>query len=100
MTGYPFEEGRVAKDQKVWLGVRPEHIKSGDAAKTCTVQMEARVELVEPMGSDTQIWSVVDEQNYRFRVDGQTEMAEGDSVPIGFDPQNLSLFDRDSELRL
>ncbi|PWQ95369.1 ABC transporter ATP-binding protein [Leucothrix arctica] len=100
VTGYPFEEGRVAQNQQVWLGIRPEHIRSADAAQQCAVQMGAIVELVEPMGSDTQIWSVVDKQNYRFRVDGQTEMTEGDSIRIGFDPENLSLFDRDSELRL
>ena len=100
VTGYPFEEGRVAQDQQIWLGVRPEHIKSGDAAQQCAVQMDATVEMVEPMGSDTQVWSVSGEQRYRFRVDGQTEIVAGESIRIGFDPENLSLFDRDSELRL
>lgn len=100
VEGYAFEEGQLAQDQSVWLGIRPEHIKSADAAKDCVVQLDACIELVEPMGSDTQVWSVVGDQSYRFRVDGQTEIVAGDIVRIGFDPEYLSLFDCGSELRL
>jgi len=98
VKGYDFAQAPQAGE--VWLGIRPEHIQSGEAAQNCPIQFEACIDLVEPMGSDTQVWSTANGQNFRFRMDGQADVKAGDQVSIGFEPARLSLFERVSELRL
>jgi multiple sugar transport system ATP-binding protein len=63
-------------------------------------QSEVTVEIVEPMGSDTLVWTKLAGQDFRFRMDGQAEVDEGDRVRIGFDPARASLFDRAAEERM
>ena len=101
VEGYEFiEKASDSPDTAIWLGIRPEHIQSAEAAEQCPIQFDARVDLIEPMGSDTQVWSTANGQQFRFRMDGQAEVKKGDTIRIGFDPVQLSLFDRESELRL
>ena len=42
---------------KVWLGVSPENIVINEADKTMPVNCNVVVEVVEPMGADTLVWS-------------------------------------------
>ncbi len=98
VQGYEFAAAPTSGP--VWLGLRPEHVQSGKWAEGQPVQMEALVDMVEPMGSDTQVWAKVNGQDLRFRMDGQEAVAIGDRIPIGFDPARLSLFDKSTETRL
>ncbi len=95
---YPFEDG--SSDGACAFGVRPEHIAFGDAAADSPFSTEVRVDVVEPMGSDTLVWSKLGGQDFRFRVDGQLAVATGETVRIGFDPARASIFDKKTELRL
>jgi multiple sugar transport system ATP-binding protein len=54
---------------------------------------EVDVEIVEPMGSDTLVWTRLDGQNLSFRVEAERPLRTGDRVRIGFDPARASLFD-------
>ena len=63
-------------------------------------QAEVKVEIVEPMGADTLVWTTLAGQPFRFRLDGQIKVKDGDRMQIGFDPAHASLFDKSSELRL
>jgi len=83
-----------------WLGIRPEHIRSGAAAQSCEFHAELKVDLVEPMGSDTQVWTTLAEQPFRARVEGQADLKVGDSLSVGFDTERISLFDFETEARL
>ncbi len=75
------------------LGIRPEHIAFGDAAKNSPFSQEVEVELVEPMGSDTLVWTKFGGQNLSFRVEAEKHLNVGDKVLIGFDPARASIFD-------
>jgi multiple sugar transport system ATP-binding protein len=75
------------------FGIRPEHIVHDDQAKAMPFHREVDVEIVEPMGSDTLVWSKLGNQNLSFRTDSERYLKEGDKVLIGFDPQRASLFD-------
>ncbi|NGO54741.1 ABC transporter ATP-binding protein [Allomesorhizobium camelthorni] len=75
------------------LGIRPEHIAFGDSAGAMPFSHEVDVEIVEPMGSDTLVWTRLDGQNLSFRVDAERPLQTGDRVRIGFDPARASLFD-------
>ncbi len=83
-----------------WFGVRPEHVAVGELAEAMPFQSEVTVEIVEPMGSDTLVWTKLAGQDFRFRMDGQAEVDEGDTLRIGFDPARASLFDRAAEERM
>ena len=85
---------------KTTFGVRPEHILTGEMAAKSPFRHEIGVDLVEPMGSDTLIWTKLAGQEIRLRIDGQALVAVGDSLVIGFDPARGSLFDGKSETRL
>ncbi|WP_336055979.1 ABC transporter ATP-binding protein [Nitratireductor sp. CH_MIT9313-5] len=82
------------------FGIRPEHVFMGRAAEGLPYQAETTVEVIEPMGADTLVWSRLHGHELRFRVDGQTSLSKGEVVPIGFDPARASLFDANTEARL
>lgn len=99
VTGYEFEPG-TRRDSKAWLGIRPEHIVTGEAAKGMTFTGTAEIDIVEPMGSDTLVWIDFAGQSVRVRTDGQSGLKSGETITIGFDASRLHLFDMTSERRL
>jgi multiple sugar transport system ATP-binding protein len=82
------------------FGIRPEHVAHDDQARAMPFSKEVEVEIVEPMGSDTLVWSRLGNQNLSFRVDSERSLNVGDKVLIGFDPARASLFDAASEDRI
>jgi multiple sugar transport system ATP-binding protein len=92
LARYKFDgtDGRIGT---AVLGIRPEHIAFGDAAKNSPFSQEVEVELVEPMGSDTLVWTKFGGQNLSFRVEAEKHLNVGDKVLIGFDPARASIFD-------
>ena len=98
LAGYEFKS--AVSDGPAWLGIRPEHILSGDAARGLPFTQEVEIEIVEPMGSDTLAWATLAGKPIRIRMDGQAAVASGSRILIGFDPARASLFDMASELRL
>ncbi len=99
MTGYQSSGARPAGGGTT-IGIRPEHILTGELVKNAPVQTSAVVNLVEPMGSDTLVYADLDGTALRIRMDGHAKVRVGDVLPIGFDPSRASLFDRDTEARL
>jgi multiple sugar transport system ATP-binding protein len=97
LSRYPFgkQPGGPA-----WFGVRPEAVVTGDAAKASPVHLDTAVEIVEPMGADTMVWTKVAGQDFRLRMEGQARVAPGDALHIGFDPIRASIFDKGTEERL
>ncbi len=83
-----------------WFGIRPEHVAVGPAAAAMPVRADIEVEIIEPMGSDTLVWSKFAGQDLRFRMDGQEDVHEGERLTVGFDPAHASLFDKAGEERM
>jgi multiple sugar transport system ATP-binding protein len=96
---YEFETS-TSVSGNVSFGIRPEHVVTGALASSEPFSSEVKVEVVEPMGSDTLVWSSLGGQPFRFRVDGQTRLRAGDTVAIGFDPARASIFDAGTDLRI
>ncbi|NDU99627.1 ABC transporter ATP-binding protein [Pseudoroseicyclus tamaricis] len=99
MQGYDFAAGS-AQDGPAIAGIRPEHIVTGELAANMPATMQVKAELVEPMGSDTLIWSRVNDEPFRIRMDGHLPVEEGEILNIGIDPARVSLFDTSTEERL
>ncbi|RYG90796.1 ABC transporter ATP-binding protein [Loktanella sp. IMCC34160] len=99
VDGYDFAEGTKREGAAIF-GVRPEHIATGDALASAPIRTQVTVDLVEPMGADTLIYSSIAGTPVHIRMDGQAVVRKGDTVEIGINPKDASLFDPDSELRL
>lgn len=96
LAGYEYiKSGDV--NANVWFGIRPEHIVVGEDAP---FNIDIDVEIVEPMGSDTLVWTTLNEKPFRLRMDGQATVKTGDKMRIGFDPARASMFDKTTEERI
>ena len=99
LIGYNFIDAQTA-DRPVVIGLRPEHIVTGELVANAPVQMNVVVDLVEPMGSDTLVYATLNNEPFRIRMDGQARVKKGDMLAIGIDPSRASVFDKKSEARL
>jgi multiple sugar transport system ATP-binding protein len=99
LNGYDFSSEGPA-DGKVSFGIRPEHIVTGEHAHSAAAQYEVTVDLVEPLGSDTLVWTTLNDQRVHIRMDGQAQVKYGETLKIGFDPTRASIFDKETEVRL
>jgi multiple sugar transport system ATP-binding protein len=99
MVGYQFAAPQTA-DRPATIGIRPEHVVTGELVSNAPVQAEVKVDLVEPMGSDTLAWASLAGLPFRIRMDGQARVRPGEVLPIGIDPARASLFDTKTEARL
>lgn len=81
--------------EDVTLGVRPEWLFSkgnGDDI-VATTQFTARVDLVEPMGSETYLYLSVGESNIVARVDAHIHPETGNDITVGIDMAKAHFFD-------
>ncbi|MBL8576934.1 MAG: sn-glycerol-3-phosphate ABC transporter ATP-binding protein UgpC [Mesorhizobium sp.] len=81
------------------LGIRPEHVMI-NSGEDWPFSASLPVEIVDPMGSDTLVWSKLGSQALTIRVSSERSPGVGDTIAIGFDPMNASLFDAASGDRL
>jgi len=99
LDGYEFGDGSK-REGKAIIGLRPEHILTGDNLASAAVKTKIKVELIEPMGSDTLIYSSLANNSMHVRMDGQVRVSPGDLVEIGFQSDRVSLFDPETDNRL
>jgi len=100
LTGYQFAGNTSQTNSHVTIGIRPEHISVGQEASLMPVQVEAEIEVVEPMGSDTLGWTKIAGTAATFSCNSEIELKVGQRVTIGFDPARGSLFDKKTGNRL
>ncbi|HEV7254946.1 MAG TPA: ABC transporter ATP-binding protein [Mesorhizobium sp.] len=98
LDGYPFDAAGFKHGPAV-LGIRPEHVAL-NASENWPVSAQGVVEVVEPMGSDTLVWTRLGAAPLSARVPSERAPDVGDRVGIGFDPRQASLFDAASDMRL
>jgi multiple sugar transport system ATP-binding protein len=82
------------------LGVRPESVAIGADGAARPFSREVEIEIVEPMGADTLVWTKLASTNFAFLVDSESRLKVGERVTIGFDPARASLFDEATGARL
>ena len=94
LAGYAFGQSPVV-GQAVTLGIRPEHVTVGGAAA-----VTAPIELIEPMGSDTIVWTSIGTTPISIRLDGLTAVSLGEPLNFSLPSAQLSLFDDATGTRL
>lgn len=93
------DESYVGK--KVTMGIRPENIYD-DLTLHPEAIVDAKVEVVELMGSETFLYLVIGnkEGTTIARVDAKSLSRAGDEIKVGFDMNTVHFFDSDTEVSL
>jgi multiple sugar transport system ATP-binding protein len=82
--------------REVIVGIRPEHfVPAGDGHA-----LSGRVQVVEPLGSDTLIHFALGSSNLTARVAPEMRPSPGETLSIGVDPSRVHLFDAATERAL
>ncbi len=102
-TNGALAEGLKALNGKqVWFGVRPEHL--GLEGSTNIVggsnKLTGRIEVVEPLGAETDLLVEIGGQTVVAKVDGHAKVKVGDMVTLFADQSRLHAFDLQSELAI
>ncbi len=84
----------------VEFGIRPEHILIGDNAASQPIQSVIDIELIEPMGADTVVWSKLGGSSFTLRVDSEAVLSKDQSLPVGFSAARASIFSSADGLRV
>lgn len=91
------ELGYVGKE--VIMGIRPEDLHDEEiflqTAQDAVV--DADVDVVEMLGSETLLYVVVDGLNLIARVDPRSKAKSGDRIKLAFDVNRIHLFDKETE---
>ena len=95
----PLPEGIDAADgAELTIGIRPEHVLVGEAARGSA--LACPVELVEPTGMGTIVHVDLGGVSLKAYVLGMSAARAGETVPVRLPPENLHLFDQASGKRL
>jgi len=85
--------------KEVIMGVRPENILDEqthlDLLADCVV--EAKVEVVEMLGSETLLHVKIEGTNFIARVNPKRRVKAGDSIKQALEPAKVHIFDRETE---
>jgi multiple sugar transport system ATP-binding protein len=90
-----------ASGDKLIVGLRPEDLHlERDGQPAAPVRIRGRTEVVEPLGSETLVTTVVDDTRLIARIPPRAGVEPGDNVDLSLDPTHVHLFDPESGLSL
>ena len=98
-TGLKFAvDPQLGQSGRVTLGLRPEHFSLEDAAAGAV--MEARVDLVEPLGAETVIYCSRASVKWAVRVPKMLRQSIGSTIRVGVQTTQAVFFDAQTGCRL
>ncbi|MCB2307818.1 sn-glycerol-3-phosphate ABC transporter ATP-binding protein UgpC [Clostridium estertheticum] len=101
----PEDKAKIIREKSyigktVIMGIRPEDIDDGitflEEHKDAIV--EAKVEVVELMGAETNIYMSKGDANIVVRVNGSSMAKVGDKIKIALDENKIHIFDKETEI--
>ncbi|AMM87262.1 sn-glycerol-3-phosphate ABC transporter ATP-binding protein UgpC [Martelella sp. AD-3] len=104
MQCYESSGTAMHAEQEVVLGVRPEHIALGELPPNAAAEgwfaLTGAIEMIEPMGADTMVWSKLGQQPFTARAPADDPHRLGEIARFSIDVQKASLFDAASGERI
>lgn len=91
---FPIPDAPVKSGDRVTYGIRPEHIELGENG------MSFEISVLEPMGSETQIYAKSGAQKIDALVKDRLSSKPGMHVNFVINPEHVHLFDAQSENRI
>jgi len=100
--GQPVSTPGVSSGQPVTLGLRPHDIGLAGGGATRAASFNAKIHLTEPLGDVTVIDVATEDTSMKMvlREEIAAKYSVGQDIQIGFDPDDLHIFDQTSGLRL
>jgi multiple sugar transport system ATP-binding protein len=92
----PSGKTSALEGRDVIVGIRPEHFGPATEGQA----LSGRVQVVEPLGSDTLIHFTLGQSMLTARVAPEMRPAPGETLSIGVDPSRIHLFDAKTERAL
>ena len=96
LAGYKYGDQK-ATGNKAEFGIRPEHVQIVSSNED---GYDVTVELIEPMGSESIIWSRLNDTPFAILLRDNTRRDVGESIRIRFPADQANLFDAETGLRL
>ncbi len=90
----PLPEVAAEPGRAIVYGIRPEHIDIGEGG------IPARISVLEPTGSETQIFARMGSDPIDAVVKDRLAAAPGEEIPLRIDPRRVHVFDGASGARL
>jgi multiple sugar transport system ATP-binding protein len=87
-------QARAQEGQRVAYGIRPEHLALKEGGIT------GQIEVVEPMGAETEILVTVGGQTLNMMTHGRASVGPGERVTLGALPAHAHLFDAETGRRI
>jgi len=87
---------RTSDNTPVVLGVRPDDLEVSNE----TSALAGQVTVLEPLGSETLVYVLVNGVEIIAKASGRTPPAIGETVNLSADPENMHLFDSSNGLRI
>lgn len=84
----------------VLVGFRPEEIGLARSEANGAPIAKAKVELVEPLGSETHVVATIDGERVICKLPAHAGVSVGETIPLEFSLSQIKLFDRESGGRL
>ncbi len=104
VSAYERSGKTLVDGAEVMLGVRPEHISLGSGGNGESdgrwFWTSGTIEMLEPTGADTMIWSSVGGRPVTARISEDVPLQLGATIEFGLDLDRVSLFDAQSGERL
>jgi ABC-type sugar transport system ATPase subunit len=100
-TRLPVPESRrgtaqAASGRPIELGLRPEHVRPGEAREPGDVAIDAHVEVIEPLGSETLTWLNVGGRSMTGRFPPEQGVRPGERVRVTLALSRMHLFDTET----
>ncbi len=101
-TGTLAESLKAQNGKQVWFGIRPEHLglEGSTTIAGGNNRLTGKVEVVEPLGAETDLIVDINGQTVVVKVDGHARVKVGDTVNLFADQSRLHAFDLQSELAI
>ena len=101
-TGTLGESLKAHNGKQVWFGIRPEHLglEGSTTIAGGNNRLSGKVEVVEPLGAETDLIVDINGQTVVVKVDGHARVKVGDTVNLFADQSRLHAFDLQSELAI
>lgn len=90
------EQGYIGKE--VIFGIRPEDIHDEEEWLSDNNRvLDANVEITERLGSETNLYVIINEVNFTARVSPKSKTNAGENIRVAFDMPHIHIFDKETE---
>ena len=90
-----FISGNILNEKKITVGIRPEYMKV-ITDKNKEGFFQGFVDLIEPMGRETFVYLVANDQRFTVRTSPNNEINIGEKVSIDLNPDLILVFDSET----